>query len=85
MVLPIWVGHGCPFRAGTWLYSQLIQAGTGCSRKGMAHLPGGWLALVLTSVVSELWISYHLKGPSMLLRHLGRVQRQKVKEGTASC
>lgn len=51
----------------------------------MAHLLGGWLALVLTSVVSEHWISYHLNGPSMLLRHLGRVQRQKVKEGTASC
>ena len=32
----------------------------------MAHLPGGWVALVLTIVVSEHWISYHPKGPSKL-------------------
>lgn len=44
-----------------------LEAGTGCSRKGMAHLPGGRLALILTSVVSEHWISHHVKGPSKLV------------------
>ena len=68
VVLPIWVRHGWPFRAGLWVCSQLGQR-LGLNVLGKVSLiclVVSWL-LALASVVTEPWISYHLQGQHKLV------------------